>query len=79
MFRCQKALPGRRSGIVFCIEAGLPAHGVQIGYLDIMARLLQALEREILECPVQGARFGMGVDKKNVHGATIGLREVYWK
>ncbi len=79
MLRCKEALAGRRGAIVVRIEASLPAHGIQIGYLDIMACLLQALEREILERAVQGARFRVGMYEENVHGATIGPAKVYWK
>jgi len=50
------------------IDRGLPAHGIQVGNLDLMASRLQTVDGEFLQRAIQRARFGMGINKQNIHG-----------
>jgi len=50
------------------IDRGLPTHGIQVGNLDLMASRLQTVDGEFLQRAIQRARFGMGINKQNIHG-----------
>jgi len=70
-----EARGGVARGEIVGVERGLPAHGVQVGYLHGMAHGHQALEHEAVERAVERGGFGVGKYQQDVHGfAKLGMK-----
>ena len=61
--RCPPAFTNRRGAAVIGIQSRLPAHGIEIGHLYVVAGVLQMLHGKIFQRAVKRTRFGMGVNQ----------------
>lgn len=58
------------------VNRRFPAHGVEVGYPDLMALCLQGAHRHVEQGAVEGMPFGMGEDDQDIHERVFPRKEI---